>query len=132
MCVGWGGGGGSEVNFVSSFQPARTVTYLPQPFTRQVQTTAHASQTFSCRRQMSALHCVSVLRRLSPIISENVIQEQNELAAASGGETGTTLLLLTLRTGSSPSICISMSSSEVRTLRGSVVLSPRSLEDSGR
>lgn len=43
----------SEVDFFP-FWLTGTVSYPLQPITRQVQTTANASQTFSCRRQMRA------------------------------------------------------------------------------
>lgn len=81
---------------------------------------------------MSGFHSFSVLLRLSQIISENVIPGEGELAAAAEGKPAIALPLLTLWTGSSPSVCICMYSSEVRTPRGSVLLSSRSLEDSGR
>jgi len=67
-------------------------------------------------------------RRRSQIISEHVIQEQNELAAASEGKPTITSWHFWR---SSPSFAsISMYCLEVRKPRGSVALSPRSLEDS--
>ena len=90
----------SEVDFFFPFlQLTRTVTYPLHPITRQVQTTANASQTFSCRRQMSGFHSFFVLLRLSQIISENVILGEGELAAAAEGKPAITPPLLTLLTG---------------------------------
>lgn len=89
-----------EVDFFFSFlRLNRTVTYPLHPITRQVQTAANASQTFSCRRQMSGFHSFFVLLRLSQIISENVILGEGELAAAAEGKPAIALPLLTLLTG---------------------------------
>lgn len=89
----------SEVDFFSFLWLTGTVSYPLQPITRQVQTTANASQTFSCRRQMSGFHSFFVLLRLSQIISENVILGEGELAAAAEGKPAIALPLLTLLTG---------------------------------
>lgn len=89
----------SEVDFFSFLWLTGTVSYPLQPITRQVQTTANASQTFFCRRQMSGFHSFFVLLRLSQIISENVILGEGELAAAAEGKPAIALPLLTLLTG---------------------------------
>lgn len=104
-----------------------------QPITRQVQTTTDSSRWYVLLEKTDErLLLFVVLRRLSQVIAEYVIQEQNELAAASEGKPAITLLLLTLLTSSSSLASISMYCLGVRKPRGSVVLSPASLEDSGR
>lgn len=68
-------------------RPTRAVTSL-QPITGQVQTAAEASKPCILLEKTAErlLPLSVVLRRRSQSISENVIQEQNELAAASRGK----------------------------------------------
>lgn len=81
---------------------------------------------------MSGFHSFFVLLRRSQIISENVILGEGELAAAAEGKPAMPCHSWHFWRGSSPSVCICMYCLEVRTPRGSVLLSSRSLEDSGR
>lgn len=122
----------SQEDFVSFFLLTSTVTYPMHPITRQVQTTANTRQTFSWRRQMSGLHSFLSCWDWARSFQKMVFKGRMNLQLLQRAMPAITLPLLTLLTRLLTSVCICMYCLEVRTPRGSVVMSPRSLEDSSR